>query len=145
MRRLTKWDAELLSEITTYGVWVVGVPLSHRHGMHILLRLWAWNLNCNMHEQFGYRDVSCVLDCANLVEVMQSTIDTSTYWARDVIDRVTIMLSWGWNVTIDYVPKKENSNVDCLARQASREGTPRNVWRLPPSFVIESIYLDALV
>lgn len=49
-----------------------------------------------------------------------------------------------WNVVVEYVPREKNNIADCLARKASCERTTRCVWRLPPSFLVEALCLDAL-
>lgn len=59
--------------------------------------------------------------------------------------RIRVMFSWEWKVTRSHVLMGCNIVVDALSRDATRDGLPFRIWRLPPSKVIALLYQDVLV
>lgn len=71
-------------------------------------------------------------------------VSTETFWERKVIEKVKSKLSWDWNVSIEWVPREQNKAADFMAKQASREVSPRQLWRLPPMAIIEHFCSDII-
>lgn len=67
----------------------------------------------------------------SVFRILQRLNQQGTYRENDTIMRIKDMLSWSWKVQIEHVPKEKNNVADCLARNASRDGSPRHIWCLP--------------
>lgn len=95
---------------------------------------YAWEL--------GYMDVSCASDCLQVMKVLQGNVNVSTFWVKESILRVRNLLTQDRHVLVVHNPWERNNAIDYLPRLASREGTSRRIWRLPPSSIVATLCMD---
>ncbi|XP_057426477.1 uncharacterized protein LOC130719900 [Lotus japonicus] len=124
--------------------WLLGASESHGAGDAFLAELLAVELGLQACWDMGLRQVMCCTDCSMVVEVMQVDASVGQFWARDVIRRVQGLLRRDWRVVMQLIPREKNSAADSLARQASREASPRCYWRHPPVGVSALLMQDAI-
>lgn len=66
-------------------------------------------------------NITCVLcssDCLQVVTVLQTNEDVSSYWARDVVHRIRSMVVRFQSIQFTHVQRERNNIADYLAREA---------------------------
>lgn len=126
------------------GAWVNGVSMSVSNGNSFLAEMLALELGLQHAWDAGYKQVTCRSDCLMLVEALHNNVDAGTFWDRDALDRLKSQLQRDWVITVEFVPREQNTVADFMAKQASHGGLPKRVWRLPPTAVIEFLCADLL-
>src|ERR1044072_8700358 len=94
--------------------------------------------------EIGIRSLTCKTDCLQVIQVMDLTVDISTYWNMDLINRLRSWLEKPWRIKIDHVSRNRNNAADLMARQATRQGSSRQIWKLPSSRIITALCQDAV-
>lgn len=124
------------------GTWISGFSSSVVHGNAFHAELLADENGLKLAWYLGHRNVMCNTYCHDVVHVLATTIDISTFWEQDLITKIRVMLCWGWFVEVQHIPRDHNLVADALMRQASSDGSPYRVWRIPPSNVMAFLCLN---
>ncbi|XP_057428376.1 uncharacterized protein LOC130721617 [Lotus japonicus] len=125
------------------GSWRSAISLSVEQGSAFLAEIRALELGLHTTMVLGYKKVRCSSDCAQLVTVLNSGSDFSTFWDRENIRRVMNLITEFERCTVKHIDRDKNNTTDTFAREAARTGSSSQTWAMPPSFAATSIYLDS--
>lgn len=94
--------------------------MSFGQGNKFMEEIVAVELGLNHAIGLQVHNVVCMTICLQIVNILQTQVDVSTFWERDVIHHVKKMMT------------KIQKNDSC------------QVWKRPPSFVYVPLYLDEI-
>lgn len=114
--------ATIIEEVTG-SRWDTGVSLIQDNGDAYHAQLTTLEYGLHNTWLLGFRDITWYSDCMDVVCVFSSQVDVSNYWANDTIVCQGNALTWRRHI----VSREKNNVVDCLAKQASRNCSPRLV------------------
>ncbi|XP_057430758.1 uncharacterized protein LOC130723631 [Lotus japonicus] len=126
------------------GAWLSATSVSYSSGSAFLAEVLAMEVGLRHALDLGYMNVSCLSDCARALHVLQEGTNITSYWNREEICRVRALLASLQDVRLMQVDRAKNNTADKLAREACCLGSPIQVWKQPPSFVFDSLFLDSI-
>ncbi|XP_057432179.1 uncharacterized protein LOC130724929 [Lotus japonicus] len=126
------------------GDWVSAISMCAGPGCAFLAEVAALEMGLQHAMDLDIHNLECYSDCFQLVSLLLTDSDTSTFWARDSIDRIRSMLGRFHSIHILHAQREKNNTADGLAREARKIGSPTQIWGRPPSFVYDCLYLDAV-
>ncbi|XP_057426144.1 uncharacterized protein LOC130719541 [Lotus japonicus] len=126
------------------GNWLSAISVSYASGSAFLAEILAMELGLRHALEIGYTEASCSSDCSEVIHALHEGTNITSYWNREEICRVRAAMASMQHVTLFQVDRAKNNTADKLAREACCQGSPVQVWKQPPSFVYDSLFLDSL-
>ncbi|XP_057446239.1 uncharacterized protein LOC130738288 [Lotus japonicus] len=125
------------------GAWLSATSVSYSYGSAFLAEILAVELGLRHALDIGHKSVSCLSDCSQALQALHAGTNITSYWNREEICRVRDIIATLQDVRLQQIDRVKNNTADKLAREAGRLGSPVQVWKHPPSFVYDSLFLDA--
>lgn len=112
------------------GHWVRGFHAFQTTGNALLAEAWALKLGLQLVWDWGFRDVICNVDCADLLKSLE---DEESRRCLPILDDIHELISRQWSVSLIRVSRDCNKPADWLAKKgASSPTVPFCVLDSPP-------------
>lgn len=82
--------------------WISGLSMSFDQENAFLVEILAMETGLSHAWDLGFRNIHCVSDCSQVVDVFRNSMNVSAFWARDTIVRVRALIprSGEWRLTM---------------------------------------------